>query len=67
MLASVVIPLATYPLYRRLGTAWACTLLGFRCLALVPIPFAFIRWGPALRAQSPSCQKMAQTRGASDY
>jgi hypothetical protein len=60
MLASVIIPLTTYPLYRRLGTAWACTLLGLLCVVLVPIPFAFIRWGPALRARSPFCRKLEQ-------
>lgn len=59
LLAAVVIPLSTSPLYRNLGTRWACTLLGIMCVALCPIPFAFIRWGPALRKRSPFCQKLA--------
>lgn len=65
ILAAVVIPLSTHRLYRNLGTAWACTLLGFLCLALTPIPFAFIRWGPALRKRSPFCQRLAKMRDES--
>jgi hypothetical protein len=59
LLAVIVIPLSTSPLYISLGTKWACTLLGIMCVALTPIPFAFIRWGPALRKRSPFCQKLA--------
>lgn len=62
ILAAILIPLTTYPLYENLGTNWACTLLGCLCLALTPIPFAFIRWGPALRRRSSFCQKLARMR-----
>ncbi|KAI1192533.1 major facilitator superfamily protein [Nemania serpens] len=57
--AAIVIPLSTNALYENLGVGWACTVLGFLCLALTPIPFAFIRWGPAMRKRSPFCQKLA--------
>jgi MFS family permease len=57
--AAVLIPLTTYPLYAHLGPRWACTTLGCMCLVLTPIPFAFIRWGPAMRRRSPYCQKLA--------
>ncbi|KAK7729248.1 High-affinity nicotinic acid transporter [Cytospora paraplurivora] len=60
VLAAVLIPLTTYPLYEDLGTDWACTLLGCMCLVLTPIPFVFIRWGPAMRKKSPFCQKLAR-------
>ncbi|KID84822.1 Major facilitator superfamily domain, general substrate transporter [Metarhizium guizhouense ARSEF 977] len=63
VLAAVIIPLTTYPLYENLGTSWACTLLGGLCVLLTPISFAFIRWGPVLRARSPFCQKLARVDG----
>ncbi|KAI9168068.1 Major facilitator superfamily multidrug transporter mdrA [Paramyrothecium foliicola] len=62
VLAAVLIPLTTHPLYANLGTNWACTLLGCLCLVLTPIPFAFIRWGPALRKRSPFCQQLARMK-----
>lgn len=62
VLAAVIIPLATYPLYQHLGTDWGCTVLGCMGLVLTPIPFAFIRWGPALRARSAFCQKLVRMR-----
>ncbi|KJK78143.1 hypothetical protein H634G_06315 [Metarhizium anisopliae BRIP 53293] len=66
VLAAVIIPLTTYPLYENLGTSWACTLLGGLCVLLTPISFAFIRWGPVLRARSPFCQKLARADGDMD-
>ncbi len=65
-LAAVIIPLATYPLYENLGTARACSLLGGLCLALTPIPFAFIRWGPAMRRRSAFCQRLARMKDEED-
>lgn len=62
ILAAILLPLTTYPLYDNLGTDWACTLLGCLCLALTPIPFAFIRWGPAMRRRSSFCQKLARMK-----
>jgi hypothetical protein len=58
IVTAVLLPLATHPLYTHLGTSWACSLLGLLCLALTPIPFAFIRWGPKLRERSPFCQQL---------
>ncbi|KAI1177946.1 major facilitator superfamily protein [Nemania sp. FL0916] len=60
--AAIVIPLATHSLYETLGTAWACSVLGFLCLALTPIPFVFVRWGPAMRKRSPFCRKLASIK-----
>ncbi|GAB1316878.1 MFS general substrate transporter [Madurella fahalii] len=60
VLAAILLPLTTYPLYENLGTNWACTLLGCLCFALTPIPFAFIRWGPSMRRRSPFCQELAR-------
>ena len=58
--AALLLPLATYPMYDQLGVDWACSLLGFLCLALSPIPFVFIRYGPALRRRSPFCERLKQ-------
>lgn len=66
IVAAVLLPLATYPLYENLGVGWACSLLGFLCLALSPIPFAFLRYGPGLRAKSPFCQRLKQLRHVPD-
>ncbi|KAI1105326.1 major facilitator superfamily protein [Jackrogersella minutella] len=62
ILAAILLPLTTYPLYQNLGTDWACTLLGLLCVILTPIPFAFIRWGPAMRRRSAFCQKLARMK-----
>lgn len=65
VLAAVLIPFTTYPLYENMGTAWACTLLGCLCVILIPIPFAFIRWGPAMRKRNPFCQRLDRMRNGS--
>ncbi|MCJ1268852.1 hypothetical protein MMC22_008740 [Lobaria immixta] len=62
IVAALLLPLATYRLYEDLGVGWACSLLGFLCLALSPIPFVFLRYGPSLRAKSPFCQRLKQLR-----
>ncbi|KAJ5563255.1 Major facilitator superfamily domain general substrate transporter [Penicillium sp. DV-2018c] len=48
---------AAFPLFSRqmfinLGVQWAGTLLGCLALIMIPIPLAFIKWGPALRKRS---------------
>jgi MFS family permease len=66
VLAAVLIPLTTAPLYDKMGTKWACTLLGCLSLLLTPIPFAFIYWGPALRTRSPFCKKLLRLKQGND-
>lgn len=51
LLASVF-PLFMVQMYERLHIDWATTLLAFISLAMVPIPFAFKKYGPKLRAHS---------------
>lgn len=51
-LFSFAFPLFAVQMYERLGVGWASSLLGFISLALVPIPFAFYRYGPFLRSKS---------------
>ena len=61
--AALLLPLATYPMYDRLGVGWACSLLGFICLGLSPIPFLFLRYGKTLRSRSKFCQRLRYEMG----
>ncbi|CAG8311495.1 unnamed protein product [Penicillium salamii] len=45
-------PLFSKQMFVNLGVQWAGTLLGCLALIMVPIPLAFIKWGPALRKRS---------------
>ncbi|GAO16041.1 hypothetical protein UVI_02053860 [Ustilaginoidea virens] len=46
------VSLAGAPLYETLGLGWGKSILGFISLALMPVPFLFIRYGEAIRASS---------------
>ncbi|KFH48645.1 putative transporter -like protein [Hapsidospora chrysogenum ATCC 11550] len=43
------LPLAGPPLYDALGLGWGNSTLGFIAVALIPVPFLFIRYGEAIR------------------
>jgi len=45
-------PLFTEQMVRNLGFRWAISLLGFIAIAMIPIPWVFFKWGPALRRNS---------------
>lgn len=55
-LFGALLPLAGKPMYDALGVAWASSLLGFLSLGLTIIPFAFIKYGDRIRANSKFCQ-----------
>lgn len=55
-----VLPLAAKPMYDRLGVSWASSLLGFLGLGVSIIPFAFIRYGDRIRANSKFCQYLLE-------
>lgn len=38
--------------YKRLGIAWATSLLGFLTVALLPVPWVLYNFGPQIRAKS---------------
>lgn len=38
--------------YDKLGVDWACSLLGFVSLLLLPIPWVLYKFGPTVRAKS---------------
>ncbi len=45
------LPLAGRPLYQHLGLGWGNSVLAFIALAMIPIPWAFFRYGERLRAR----------------
>ncbi|KAH2685318.1 hypothetical protein KXV51_009642 [Aspergillus fumigatus] len=45
-------PLFSHQLFTNLGVQWAGTLLGCLALIMIPIPLAFIKFGPRLRRRS---------------
>ncbi len=45
-------PMAAQSMFRNLGTAWACSTLGFIAVAAIPIPYLFYRYGKQLRSHS---------------
>lgn len=52
---AVVLPLATTPMFARLGISGACSLLGGLSLVMCVIPFIFIWKGEEIRARSKFC------------
>lgn len=50
-LCAALIPLSSTKMYKAMGYGWGNSLLGVVSLALVPIPFLFIRYGEGIRAR----------------
>ena len=61
-LFGAILPFAAAPMFDKLGVAWACSLLGFVSLVLGLVPFAFLRFGDKIRANSKFCQQLAAER-----
>ncbi|KAL9620883.1 MAG: hypothetical protein Q9160_004665 [Pyrenula sp. 1 TL-2023] len=57
-----LLPFAARPMYRTLGVHWATSLLAFLSLAMAIIPFAFIKYGDRIRANSRFCQQLKQIK-----
>ncbi|KAK9894126.1 MFS general substrate transporter [Cystobasidium minutum MCA 4210] len=55
--AAGALPLVARPMYNNLGIPWACSLLGFICIAFAGIPVLFFKYGPRLRAMSRLARK----------
>lgn len=41
-----------FAVYTKLGIGWATSLLGFLSVLMLPIPWVFYKWGPAIRKRS---------------
>ena len=63
-LFGALLPLAATPMYDKLGVAWASSLLGFLSLGMAIIPFAFIKYGNKIRANSKFCQQLLEKKRA---
>jgi len=53
LLFAAFIPLAGPPLYADLGLGWGNSVLGFICVAFLPVPLLFYRYGGWLRERFP--------------
>lgn len=51
-LAGALFPLFSRQMYRAMGVAWATSLLGFVTVALMPLPWILLKYGPWLRSKS---------------
>ncbi|SCU79650.1 LAFA_0B04632g1_1 [Lachancea sp. 'fantastica'] len=49
---SCVFPLFTIQMYEKLKISWASSLFGFICIAMIPIPWIFARYGETMRQNS---------------
>lgn len=49
--AGAMVPVSI-PMYENLGAHWTLTLLGCISLLLTPLPYAFYKYGPAIRKRS---------------
>ena len=58
--AALLLPLASYDMYTRIGIDWSCSILGFLCLGMSIVPFAFIKYGPSMRERSYFCKKIRE-------
>ncbi len=50
--AGAVFPLFAWDMYARLGVPWATSILGFVCVAFIPVPILFYIYGASIRAKS---------------
>ena len=58
IVACVLLPLATAPMYLTLGVHWSCTIFAVLCVFMSAIPFAFLRYGAKMRERSPFSQQL---------
>ncbi|OSD05099.1 MFS general substrate transporter [Trametes coccinea BRFM310] len=49
---AAIFPIIAHTVTDRLGTKWGVAIFAFIALAMIPIPFIFIRYGATLRARS---------------
>ena len=51
-IAGAVFPIFAPAMYHKLGVRWATSLLAFLCLAFLPAPILFYKYGKRIRAKS---------------
>ena len=50
--AAAGFPMFANAMFKKLGVAWAISLLGFLAVVLIPVPIAFYRYGKGIRELS---------------
>lgn len=45
-------PLFATPMFNNLGVPWAMSLLGFLCIAMIPVPILYFIYGERIRKLS---------------
>ncbi|KAK2747777.1 hypothetical protein FQN57_001807 [Myotisia sp. PD_48] len=61
-MVGAALPIAAPKMYASLGVNWGCTLLAGVSLLLTATPFAFIKFGDRIRANSKFCQHLKQLK-----
>ncbi|KAK0634823.1 major facilitator superfamily domain-containing protein [Bombardia bombarda] len=61
-LLATVLPLATTPMFARLGISGGCSLLGGLSMLMCAIPFVFLWQGEKIRANSKFCLVLRQRK-----
>jgi DHA1 family multidrug resistance protein-like MFS transporter len=56
-------PIFAAAMYHNLGVAWATSLLGFLCIAMIPAPIVFYFYGARIRALSKFSPSLPPTGG----
>ncbi|SCW01726.1 LAFE_0E05908g1_1 [Lachancea fermentati] len=49
---SCVFPLFTVQMYEKMHISWASSFFGFVCIAMIPVPWIFERYGESMRKKS---------------
>ncbi|KAH8811726.1 major facilitator superfamily domain-containing protein [Xylogone sp. PMI_703] len=57
-LAGAGFPMFAHAMYAKLGVDWATSLLGFLCVALIPVPIGFYYYGAKIRKLSKFSPKL---------
>ncbi|RFU78856.1 bicyclomycin resistance [Trichoderma arundinaceum] len=59
---AIVLPLATTPMFTKLGISGACALLGGLSAVMCILPLIFIWKGPSIRARSRFCTELREKK-----
>ncbi|TBU25470.1 MFS general substrate transporter [Dichomitus squalens] len=57
---AAIFPVVAHTITDNVGTEWGISIFGFISLALIPIPFIFVRYGPELRDRSRYAREARQ-------
>ncbi|KAH6606759.1 bicyclomycin resistance [Trichoderma cornu-damae] len=61
-IGAIVLPLATTPMFAKLGISGACSLFGGLSAVMCILPLIFIWKGPSIRARSQFCSELREKK-----